>query len=85
VLDYQHKITTWLVRKDDAVFVEDIDLKGMLEQSHNTRNKQDAAWRQLITFLEFKTDLYGCHVVRVKTGGTTKEFASCDGRCSNKD
>ena len=43
VLDYQHKITTWLVREYDAVFGEDLNVKGMLEQSHNTRNKQDAA------------------------------------------
>ena len=42
VLDYQHKLTTWLVREYDAVFVEDLDVKEMLEQSHNARNKQDA-------------------------------------------
>jgi len=77
VLDYQHKITTWLVREYDAVFVEDLDVKGMLEQSHNARNKQDAAWRQFITLLEYKADLYGCHVVQVEAGGTTKECASC--------
>ncbi len=34
----------------------------MLEQSPNARNKQDAAWRQFITLLEYKADLYGCHV-----------------------
>ena len=28
VLDYQHKITTWLIREYDAVFVEDLDVKG---------------------------------------------------------
>jgi putative transposase len=77
VLDYQHKITTWLVREYDAVFVEDLNVKGMLEQSHNARNKQDAAWRQLITLLEYKADLYGCHVVQVEARGTTKECASC--------
>ncbi|TMT87033.1 transposase [Haloterrigena sp. H1] len=77
VLDYQHKITTWLVREYDAVFVEDLDVKGMLEQSHNARNKQDAAWRQFITLLEYKADLYGCHVVQVEAAGTTKECASC--------
>ena len=77
VLDYQHKITTWLVREYDAVFVEDLDLKGMLEQSHNARNKQDAAWRQFITLLEYKAGLYGCHVVQIKPEGTTKECASC--------
>ncbi len=77
VLDYQHKLTTWLVREYDAVFVEDLDVKGMLEQSHNARNKQDAAWRQFITLLEYKADLYGCHVEQVLPRGTTKECASC--------
>ena len=77
VLDYQHKITTWLVRESDGVFVEDLNVKGILEQSHNARNKQDAAWRQFITLLEYKADLYGCHVTQVEPEGTTKECASC--------
>ena len=77
ILDYQHKITTWLVREYDAVFVEDLDVKEMLEQSHNARNKQDAAWRQFITLLEYKADLYGCHVEQVKPEGTTMECAQC--------
>jgi len=77
VLDYQHKITTWLVREYDAVFVEDLNVKGILEQSHNARNKQDAAWRQFISLLEYKAELYGTHVVQVEARGTTKECASC--------
>ena len=77
VLDYQHKLTTWLVKEYDAVFVEDLNVKGMLEQSHNARNKQDVAWRQFITLLEYKADLYGCHVKQVEARGTTKKCASC--------
>jgi putative transposase len=79
VLDYQYEITTWLVREYDAVFVEDLDVKGMLEQSQNARNKQDAAWRQFITLLEYKAELYGTHIVQVEAVGTTKECASCSG------
>jgi putative transposase len=48
VLDYQHKLTTWLVKEYDAVFVEDLDVAGMLRAEENARNKQDAAWRQFI-------------------------------------
>lgn len=77
MLDYQHKIMTWLVREYDAVFVEDLEVKGMLEQSHNARNKQDVAQRQFITLLEYKTDLYGCYVKQAELEGTTKECASC--------
>ncbi len=45
------------------MFVEELNVKGMLEQSHNARNKQDASWRQFITLLEYKAVLYGTHVV----------------------
>jgi len=78
VLDYQHKITTWLVKMYDAVFVEDLNVQRMLQGDGNARNKQDAAWRQFITLLEYKGDLYSCHVVQVEARGTTKECASCD-------
>ena len=77
VLDYQHKITTWLVREYDAVFVEDLNVDGLLQKEGNARNKQDAAWRQFITLLEYKGDLYGTHVVQVPARGTAKECAKC--------
>ncbi len=77
VLDYQHKLTTWLVKTYDAVFVEDLNVQGMLQGDGNARNKQDAAWRQFIQLLEYKGDLYGTHVVQIEAGGTTKECARC--------
>jgi putative transposase len=49
----------------------------MLQGDGNARNKQDAAWRQFITLLEYKADLYGTHVVQVEPRGTTKECAKC--------
>ena len=77
VLDYQHKLTTWLVREYDLVAVEDLDVKPMLETSQNVKNKQDAAWSRFLDLLEYKADLHGTHVVRVEPAGTTKECSSC--------
>jgi putative transposase len=56
VLDLHHKLTTWLVTEYDAVFVEDLDVKRMLESSQNAKNKQDAAWRQFIQLLKHMPD-----------------------------
>jgi putative transposase len=39
VLDYQHKLSTWLVKEYDAVFVEDLNVAGMLQGDGNARNK----------------------------------------------
>ncbi|WP_251331568.1 RNA-guided endonuclease InsQ/TnpB family protein [Haloplanus pelagicus] len=77
VEDFQHKLTTWLVKTYDAVLVEDLNVAGMLQSNGNSRNKQDAAWRGFIEMLEYKSDLYGTHVVQVNPAGTTKECAEC--------
>jgi putative transposase len=77
VRDYQHKLTTWLVQEYDVVAVEDLDVKSMLEGSHSAKNKQDAAWSRFLELLEYKADLHGTHVEKVKPEGTTKECAVC--------
>ncbi len=77
VEDFQHKLTTWIVKEYDAVFVEDLNVSGLLQQDGNARNKQDAAWRRFIEMLEYKGDLYGTRVVQVNPRGTTKECAEC--------
>jgi putative transposase len=77
VLDYQHKLTTWLVREYDLVAVEDLDVKPMLETSQSAKNKQDAAWSRFLTLLEYKAELHGTHVVKVDPAGTTKECSRC--------
>ncbi len=77
VEDFQHKLTTWLVKAYDAVFVEDLNVSGMLQSDGNARTKQDAAWRRFIEMLEYKGDLYGTHIVQVTPRATTKECAEC--------
>ena len=77
VLDFQHKLSTWLIREFDAVFVEDLDVKPMLETSQSAKNKQDAAWSRFLDLLEYKGKLHGTHVIRVDARGTTKECSQC--------
>ena len=39
-MNFEYKLRTGLVTEYDAVFVEDLDVKPMLEDSQNARNKQ---------------------------------------------
>ena len=77
VRDFQHKLTTWLVTEYAVVAVEDLDVKPMLETSQSAKHKQDAAWSRFLDLLEYKADLHGTHVKKVKPQGTTKECAVC--------
>lgn len=77
MLDFQHKLSTWLVTAYDVVCVEDLDVTPMLETSQSAKNKQDAAWGRFIELLRYKGDRYGTHVVLVDPAGTTKACSVC--------
>jgi len=75
--DYKHKLAHFYTTAYDAVFVEDLNVKGMLESSQNARNKAEVGWRDFITILEHHGEKNACHIVEVDPRGTTKECASC--------
>lgn len=75
--DYKHKLAHFYTTQYDAVFVEDLNVKGMLEAPENARNKAEVGWRDFITVLKHHGEKNACHVVEVEPKGTTKECASC--------
>ena len=77
VVDFQQKLSTWLVKEYGLVAVEDLDVKPMIEGSQSAKNKQDAAWSRFLRMLEYKAELYGTHVVKVEPAGTSKECSRC--------
>ena len=80
--DYKHKLAHFYTTQYDAVFVENLNIKGMLESPQNTRNTAEVGWRDFITILEHHGEKNGCHVVGVDPRGTTKECASCGAETS---
>ncbi|WP_227379446.1 RNA-guided endonuclease InsQ/TnpB family protein [Haladaptatus halobius] len=77
VLDYQHKLTTWLVKRYEFIGVEDLDVTPMLETSQSAKNRQDAAWSRFVRLLQYKAKLHGVHVVPVEPKDTTKACNQC--------
>ena len=74
-LDCSHKVTTRLVRESQAILVEDLDVKGMMEKQQgerktkrektNARCLQDAGLGQMLRMLEYKCPKYGRTLVKV--------------------
>ncbi|WP_317175704.1 transposase [Halomontanus rarus] len=75
--DYKHKLAHFYTTAYDAVFVENLDVKSMLEAGGNARNKAEVGWRDFITILKHHGRKNACHVVEVEPRGTTKEYAEC--------
>ena len=75
--DFLHKLSGYYASEYDLVAVEDLDVKGLVELSGNSRNRAGASWGTFLRMLEYKCEREGTHFVAVDPRGTTKECASC--------
>ena len=57
--DHLHKVSTAIIRENQAVCVEDLAVSNMVKNPHLSRAISDAAWRELRSMLEYKAALYG--------------------------
>jgi putative transposase len=63
--DFLHKLSTRLIRENQAIAIEDLTVRSMVANHTLARAISDAGWRQLRTMLEYKADWYGRDLLAV--------------------
>jgi putative transposase len=63
--DFLHKVTTRLVRENQTIVIEDLNVSGMVRNRHLARAISDASWSQFKSLLEYKTAWYGRNLIAV--------------------
>jgi putative transposase len=63
--DFLHKVTTRLVRENQALVIEDLAVSNMVGNRRLARAISDAGWRQFRQQLEYKASWYGRDVIAV--------------------
>lgn len=76
--DYLHKITTYLVRQNDVICMEDLNIKGMLKNHKLAKSISDSSFGEIRRQLEYKTILYGKSLLFVdRFFPSSKTCSSC--------
>lgn len=63
--DFLHKLTTQLVRENQAIVVEDLAVANMVRNHKLARSISDASWGELVRQLDYKCQWYGRTLVKI--------------------
>jgi len=75
--DYREKLAHEYTTRYDAIFLEDLDVKSMMESRRNSRNVAAMSWRQTIQAFNRHGKKNGCYIIEVQPDGTTKRCSQC--------
>ena len=77
--DHQAKLSTQLIRENQVIVVESLNLKKMVRNPVLAKQIADAAWSLFFQMLEYKTNWYGRTLIRIETFYPSSQLCSCCG------
>ena len=76
--DFQHKLSRTLIDRWGVICLEDLQIKGMLQNHHLAKHIQDAGWGEFVRQLGYKGKWYGSHIERIdRWYPSTKTCSNC--------
>jgi putative transposase len=76
--DFHHKLSTAIIRENQAVYVEDLAVKA-LARTRLAKSVHDAGWSAFVRMLEYKAALYGREFRRIGRFEPTSQVCSACG------
>ena len=78
---FLHGLSTRLVRENQAIAVEDLNVSGMLKNHHLARSISEVSWSEFFRMIEYKCEWHGVHLMKCdRWEPTSKTCSHCGHR-----
>lgn len=75
--DFLHKLSTRIIRENQAVALETLNVAGMRKLKSLSRPIHDAGWGEFVRQLEYKSKWYGITVLRIGMFEPSSRLCTC--------
>ena len=82
--DRHHKLSTQLVRENQIIAVEELNISGMVKNRHLSKSVSDCGWGEFIRMLEYKSRWHGRKLVKIDPFYPSSQLCSCCGYKNSK-